>query len=270
MEDADEWIDDVGTAHPTARGHVRILTLVPSITELLFEMDLWRHIVGRTSYCIHPADGVDLIPSVGGTKKIDMNKARSLHPSHAIVNVDENPKSMADSLRSSGIEVIVTHPIRPMDNVRLFQLMGGIFGRQHEAERLTSEFMAEMARIQTRAGDRHGRRVLYLIWRDPWMTVSRETYISQMLALVGWQTVSPKTTSRYPELELPSGLAGVDVVLLASEPYSFTPADVEAFRAAYPEFGGDLRWIDGEMVSWYGSRSIQGLRYLRAFVARGD
>jgi ABC-type Fe3+-hydroxamate transport system substrate-binding protein len=269
MSAGELWEDDVGTGHAPASGSVRILSLVPSLTELLFEMQLGDQVVGRTSYCVHPADRAGRVPAVGGTKRIHLDRALALRPTHAIVNVDENPKSIADDLSAAGVEVVATHPILPMDNVRLFQLIGGVFRRRGEAERLTARFLTELARLQSRRGTRRERRVLYLIWKSPWMTASRDTYVSQMLALVDWRTVGHDDRVRYPTVDLDAVLSEVDLVLLASEPYAFKPSDVDAFRREHPHYAGQVRWVDGERLSWYGSRSILGLRYL-AELAAGD
>lgn len=257
-----QWVDDLGTEHPTAGRRPRILSLVPSLTELLFDMDLGDDVVGRTSYCVHPADGVDLVPSVGGTKRFHIDKALALRPTHALVNVDENPRDAVEALRKAGVDVIVTHPVGPFDNLRLYQLCGGIFDRHVQAEMLTTAFLRAMSDLQTRSGDRHNTSVLYLTWRDPWMTVSRETYISRMLSLVGWQTMPSQSESRYPVIDLDATLPTTDIVLLPSEPYAFQASDVPAFHSAFPAFRGEVRQIDGELISWYGSRAIQGLRYL--------
>lgn len=264
MSTASVWMDDFGQEHGAVSARPRILSLVPSLTELLFELDLGDRIVGRTTFCIHPGDGVDLVPTVGGTKKFSLEKALALRPTHAIVNVDENPRDAADALRQAHVDVIVTHPVGPFDNLRLYQLFGGIFHRQEQAEALTAEFLHAMSDLEMRSGDRHNKSVLYLTWRDPWMTVSRDTYISRMLSLIGWQTTPSQSETRYPVIDPSQVLAEVNIVLLASEPYAFQLSDIAAFRTSYPKYGGEIRWIDGELVSWYGSRAIRGLRYLRA------
>ena len=107
------------------------------------------------------------------------------------------------------------------------------------------------------------RRVLYLIWKDPWMTVSSETYISRMLALVKWRTARVPGTARYPEVDLTDGLLSeADLVLFSSEPFPFKDHHLEAFGAAFPRHAAKAAPIDAEMVSWYGSRAIAGLAYL--------
>jgi len=256
--------DALGVRHPPVTAPARIVSLVPSITELLFALGLEQQIVGRTHYCIHPQPAIAAIPSVGGTKKIRYARLRALQPTHVILNVDENPRELAERLMADGLQVIVTHPLASEDNIPLYRLIGGIFNRAAEAENLATQFEQVLAALRQVAWPR--RRVLYLIWREPWMGVSRDTYIARMLALVGWETLPAESETRYPTLAMDRSLLdAADLILFSSEPYRFQPADLQAFARDYACPLEKLRLIDGEMTSWYGSRAIQGLRYLGQF-----
>ncbi len=258
------FIDAAGVAHPAAQGGPRIVSLVPSITELLCDLGLACALVGRTGFCIHPRETLRAIPKVGGTKDVDLDAVRRLAPTHVIVNIDENTRDTADSLKAFVPHVIVTHPLGPLDNPPLYRLLGGIFGRVTDAERLCGAFAAALAEGAQAA--QPAQRVLYLIWREPWMTVSRDTYISRMLALGQWQTWPAEAALRYPTLALEDCRGQVDRVLLSSEPYPFRERHLDEVRVALP--GLPVNLIDGEMVSWYGSRAIEGLRYLEQYCAR--
>ncbi|KAB2928270.1 MAG: ABC transporter substrate-binding protein, partial [Candidatus Contendobacter sp.] len=224
--------DAFGVQHAPASAHARIVSLVPSITELLFALGLGDQVVGRTHYCIHPAPLVAPLPSVGGTKKIRYARLQALQPTHVIVNIDENPRELAERLMTDGLQVIVTHPLTPEDNVSLYRLIGGIFNRTVEAEALAARFERALAELQQVAWPR--RRVLYLIWRKPWMGVSRDTYIARMLALVGWEMLPVESEARYPELALDKALLDTaDLILFSSEPYRFLPEDLETFARDY-------------------------------------
>jgi ABC-type Fe3+-hydroxamate transport system substrate-binding protein len=254
-------VDALGVHHPSRVDPARIVSLVPSITELLLVLNLGDQLVGRTHYCVHPSQQVAKLPSVGGTKKIRYARLRALQPTHVIVNIDENPRELAERLMADGYQVIVTHPLNPEDNVPLYRLIGGIFNRVAAAEALVAQF--EQALMQVRQVLWPRRRVLYLIWRKPWMGISRETYISKMLDLVGWETVPVESETRYPALKIDQALLdSVDLVLFSSEPYRFLSEALETFARDYDCPLAKLRLIDGEMTSWYGSRAIQGLRYL--------
>jgi ABC-type Fe3+-hydroxamate transport system substrate-binding protein len=240
----------------------RIVSLVPSITELVCDLGLADQLVGRTGFCIHPWETVRHIPKVGGTKDLRLDRIRELHPTHVIVNVDENRREDAEALAEFVPEVVVTHPLGPLDNLSLYRQLGSVFDRQAEAERLCAAF--EAAHDTLAAGPvRPAEDVLYLIWREPWMTVSPETYISQTLALINWNTVPSATPERYPEVRLEDYSGRVDRVLLSSEPFHFKAAHIDEIQDAVP--GAEVSLIDGEMTSWYGSRAIQGLRYLAGY-----
>lgn len=255
----DPLADAAGTVHPPAGPDARIVCLVPSITELICDLGLSGKLVGRTGFCIHPWDIVRTIPKVGGTKDVKLEKIRGLAPTHVIVNVDENLRETAQALTHFVPHVIVTHPQTPRDNLHLYRLLGAIFNRQTEAQALCAEF--ERAYTAAVSGPARPRReVLYLIWREPWMTVSPPTYISQTLALFHWHTLPVIATDRYPEIELAAFAGNVDRVLLSSEPYHFHEHHLNEVAAAVPD--AEVSLIDGEMTSWYGSRAILGLRYL--------
>lgn len=260
----DQLTDALGVHHTPAETPARIVSLVPSITELLFAMGLAKQLVGRTHYCIHPQPAVAAIPSVGGTKKLKYARLQALQPTHVIVNIDENPRELADRLLADGFQLIVTHPLAPEDNPLLYRLLGGIFHREVEAERLAGDFEQALAALRQESWP--VKKVLYLIWRKPWMGVSRETYIARMLELVGWETLPAESAARYPELELDRALLdAADLILFSSEPYRFETADLTDFAREYDCPLEKLRLIDGEMTSWYGNRAIAGLAYLGYF-----
>lgn len=258
--------DAAGQTHPAARGAVRIVSLVPSITELVCELGLAGALVGRTGFCVRPRAALRRVPKVGGTKDVDLDTVRALAPTHVIVNVDENRRETAAALAAFVPHVVVTHPLAPRDNVALYRLLGGMFGREREAAALEARFDSAYARA-LRAGEALAReRVLYLIWRDPWMTVGTDTYISRTLAAVGWETWPRAADARYPEVALDAATLGaVDVVLLSTEPYRFRARDVAALARRPGLAGKRVALIDGAMASWYGSRAILALDYLPRF-----
>jgi ABC-type Fe3+-hydroxamate transport system substrate-binding protein len=252
-------IDALGQRHDPAPG-ARIVCLVPSITELLCELGLAGQLVGRTGFCIHPQDVVSAIPKVGGTKDVNIEKIRKLAPTHVVVNIDENEKPTVDRLAEFVPHVVVTHPNAPRDNLGLARLMGGIFRVEEAAERWCAAFEEEYAALKALPPG-PARTVLYCIWQDPWMAVSSETYIASMLAELGWRVPALGAGERYPRFEWSEQLVdGLDAVLLSTEPYRFTEAHADALEK---QIGMPVLLVDGEMMSWYGSRALEGLRYLR-------
>jgi ABC-type Fe3+-hydroxamate transport system substrate-binding protein len=255
--------DAIGVPH--ARFHtpsrLRIACLVPSITETLFALGLGEQVVARTGFCIHPEPAIREVPKVGGTKDVNIGKLLETQPTHVIVNIDENRKPTVDHLCRVVPNVIVTHPLVPEDNAVLFRLLGHVFAAEDEALRLTHELAGALAQARGASAGLAPESVLYLIWKKPWMTVSRDTYVSAMLASVGWKSLPMQADKRYPEIADDDSLwQAADRILLSSEPYSFDETHVEALTAQRP--GARVELIDGEMVSWYGVRAIAGLRYL--------
>src|ERR1700742_695225 len=128
--------DAAGTLHARAGEDARIVCLVPSITELVCDLGLGDRLVGRTGFCIHPWETVRTIPKLGGTKDVKLERIRELRPTHAILNIDENRRELAEDLAEFVPHIVVTHPLGPLDNRDLYRLLGTIFRRQSEAERL--------------------------------------------------------------------------------------------------------------------------------------
>ena len=180
-----------------------------------------------------------------------------------IVNVDENTKETADALAAFVPELIVTHPLAPEDNLSLYRQIGAAFGKEKEAEALCRDF--EDVFLEVRREDYPKRKVLYLIWKDPWMTVSRDTYIARTLAAVRHADLA--RGGRQPLSEdhaRGAWVAARSWSSLSTEPYRFGERHLAEISA---RTGKPARLIDGEMTSWYGSRAIRGLRYLSDYAA---
>jgi ABC-type Fe3+-hydroxamate transport system substrate-binding protein len=252
--------DWAGVTHPCARGAVRIACVVPSVTELLFALGLDERVVARTGFCVHPRDAVKAVPKIGGTKDFDLARLEALAPTHLVVNVDENRVQMVDAARRFVPHVIVTHPCTPEDNARLYALVGAIFGREREAAALAAQCAASLAALDAAVAGLPRERVVYLIWKKPWMAVARGTYIAATLARAGWDVEPAEAAARYPELA-PDDAAWRDAqrILLSSEPYAFRERDA---RECAARVGRPAHLVDGEMTSWYGPRAISGMRYL--------
>ncbi len=242
---------------------MRIVSLVPSLTELLCQLGLREHLVGRTGFCIHPREALRDVPRVGGTKDVDVERVRALAPTHVVVNVDENEKPVVERIAEFVREIVVTHPITVDDNLALIESFGERFGVRDVAQRIAERQRDAVHRLRTRRFTPVD--VLYLIWKDPWMSIGRETFIAHMLGAVGLHSVVADEQPRYPVVDDPSlDARGARVVLLSSEPYRFG----ERHRAALQRASGRrspspiFATIDGEMTSWYGTRAIDGLHYL--------
>lgn len=258
--------DAAGRTHSRAGPEARIASLVPSLTELAIDLGLADRLVARTQFCIHPAEIVKDIPAVGGTKKASIPKLRALAPTHAILNIDENTLAMDAALREFVPNVIVTHPLGPEDVPGLYRLIGGVFGKDEAAAAMTARFEAALAGLRAFARGLPRRRACYFCWTDPWMTVSRDTYIARTLALLNMETVRHDPDVRYPEVTIDDALlAETDLFLFSSEPYAFTEEHARAFAREHGLPPGRCVTIDGEYASWYGSRAIPAMAYLEEF-----
>ena len=265
--------ESVVFGRPLAQPAPRIASLVPSLTELVIALGLGPQLVARTGFCVHPAEVVCGVPKVGGTKDVNLAKLQGLRPTHVLVNVDENRLETVDKIRAwpeaNAPQIVVTHPLGPEDNLALVAQLAAHFGHvagvPELAAALTRALQDEL--VQTRASAWPEQRVLYLIWRDPWMTVARDTYLSRMLASVNMQTLpevfgGDTGAARYPALTgAEPWLAQVQRVLLSSEPYAFGTQHFGAAQRLCPN--AQVQLVDGEMLSWFGARAVPGLRYLR-------
>jgi ABC-type Fe3+-hydroxamate transport system substrate-binding protein len=255
-------VDWAGTAHARVPAAVapRIASLVPSLTELLFALGLGPCVVARTGFCVHPRAGVRGVPKIGGTKNPDLARLAALAPTHLVVNVDENRRDVVDAARAFVPSVVVTHPLSPEENPRLYALFGTIYDRAAEAATLAAAYADAQAALTAAVRDLPRERVLYLIWRAPWMTVGPATYIAATLARAGLDALAPPSPERYPALADDDPLwRAADRILLSSEPYAFRPRDAQEIAA---RTGRPVSLVDGEMTSWYGPRAIDGMRYL--------
>jgi ABC-type Fe3+-hydroxamate transport system substrate-binding protein len=264
---AEDW---AGVMHAPAESGARIACLVPSITETLFALGLGGNVVARTGFCVRPRGEVRRVAKLGGTKDPDLDALRSLAPTHLVVNVDENRREDVDAARTFVPHVVVTHPATPRDNPRLYRLLGAIFGCEAAAQRLERDFASAQDEMRASVAGLPRERVLYLIWRRPWMTIAPETYIAATLHEAGWD--APRIgTARYPALaDDDRAWQQADRILLSTEPFAFRARDAEALSVAT---GKPVHLIDGEWTSWYGVRAIEGLRALgnyRRACAHGD
>ncbi len=254
------FADAQGTTHARASADARIACLVPSITELVCALGLEAQLVARTGFCIHPRAALESVPKVGGTKDVNLERLRELRPTHVIVNIDENEKETAHRIGEFVPNLIVTHPKGPRDNLELYRLIGGVFGAAAAAETLCKALLTALGAAAQDCAPLPRERVLYLIWKDPWMGISRDTYIARTLAAVGWDSVPENADARYPLIDIDAIAAGADRVLLSTEPYRFGATHAAELAARLP--GKPVTLIDGEMTSWYGPRAIPGFAYL--------
>ncbi len=235
----------------------RIVSLVPSQTELLADLGLDQEVVGLTRYCIHPRDWLGRKAVVGGTKKARFEKVEALAPDLILANKEENTQKDVERLEALA-PVYVTDVHDLPQSLEMIRAVGALVGRSQAADAMAAEIQAGFEALTPLA---QPVQTAYLIWRSPWMTIGADTFIHDMMARAGFHNVFGDQ-KRYPQFTL-EGLAqkSPELVLLSSEPYPFAEPHLEEIAAAVP--GARVRLVDGEPFSWYGSRILGSPGYLR-------
>jgi len=232
----------------------RIVSLVPSQTELLFDLGLEEEVVGITKFCVHPESWFRSKARVGGTKQVHVDKVRALQPDLVIANKEENLKEDVDAIRA--FCPVWTSDITDISSaLEMISGIGEITGRGAEASRIREKIQRGLAAIVP-----NPRKVVYIIWKDPFMAAGGDTFIHAMLDACGWDNLLAGQR-RYPELSLEELKAlAPEYVLLSSEPYPFKTKHLEDLSKVLPE--SKILLVDGEMFSWYGSRMLQFSNYV--------
>lgn len=249
----------------------RIVSLIPSITEILFAIGAGDRVAGCTIYCTQPAEGVATKTRVGGEKNPRLELIRDLGADLVIANVEENVREHVETLRGWGIPVYVTYPRTVAAGIRLVEELGELIGAAAGAHEITAVLRARYEEVRARAAERRARRVFCPIWRNPYMTINRDTYVHDMLAVCGGANVFEADSRRYPAVTLDQVVAArVEVILLPDEPYRFRRAHQADF-GLYPDLpavrDGRIHLVDGKLLSWYGPRIAEALRVLPALLA---
>lgn len=225
---------------------MRIVSLVPSITETLFDLGLGAdEIVGRTKFCIHPKEKVGDVAVIGGTKNVNTAKVISLKPGLVIANKEENVKEQIEELQKT-CKVLVTNISNLEDNYYLLKTLGNLTGTENVAQKYNSKINEIFDGFKTH----HRKSCIYLIWQNPYMTVGGDTFIHEILSKIGFENIF-KNQLRYPEISIEE-MHKADYILLSSEPFPFKENHVHKLQRELP--GSKIILVDGEAFSWYGTR----------------
>lgn len=249
--------------------HPRLVSLVPSWTETLFSFGFDAEVVGVTSWCVHPKELVAKIERVGGTKDPDVDRIVALAPDLVVCEKEENRKEDVEALRAAGVPVYLSDVRSVSDSLRDILRLGEAVGREESAETLVARIEASIAEISA-ARASPAIPVYVPIWRRPWMTLTRDTYAHHVLALAGAHNVFGADEGRYPERSPEEAIeAGARAALLPTEPYPFHKKEdavwQELEEAGFPR--ERIHVIDGEALTWYGAREVDGLRAVAKAVA---
>ena len=262
--------DDLGRWFEFGDPARRIACLVPSITETLFTLGAGDSIVAITDYCIHPEEGVRTKKRVGGTKNFVPAAVIELQPDLVIANAEENRRHQVQALEQAGLKVFVTFPKTVDGCLKMIADMGAVTGTGNVAKTFLSAIEKARADALSLAPEQPPR-VLCPIWKNPYMTINGDTYIDSVIQCCGGTNLFTDAAERYPAFSLKEAARRLpEVVILPTEPYRFTEADKQDFRAMGDEIPavrkGRIHIVEGELLSWYGPRLARGLREISACI----
>lgn len=238
----------------------RIISLVPSQTEFLYDLGLENEVVGITKFCIHPNEWFKSKQRIGGTKTVDFEKIKSLQPDLIIANKEENTKSEIEELQKL-YTVYVSDIFTLEDSYRMMIDIGNLTDKKEESlgiiQSIKSNFEG-LAKIN--------KKVLYLIWRDPYMAAGKNTFINHVIEQCGLENALPSTESRYEELSASKiSKLDLDYIFLSSEPYPFKEKHITELELVT---NARVILVDGELFSWYGSRLLRFKNYFESFLCK--
>lgn len=238
---------------------MKVISLVPSITEALFDLGLTENeVIGRTKFCIHPKEKVKNVAIIGGTKNLNIEKIKALQPDLILANKEENVKEQVEALMED-FKVIVTNVETVEDNYYLLKSLGKIFNKEETAQ----SFNLKIYEILNHTKIKSTIKIAYLIWKNPYMTIGSDTFIDKVLSEIGFENIF-KNRTRYPEIKT-EDLAEADIIMLSSEPFPFKEKHIEELKEFYPE--KKIMIVDGEAFSWYGTHIAKCEDYFKELLS---
>lgn len=253
-----EFVDQLNRKVFLQKFPTRIISLVPSQTELLVDLGLRNSLVGITKFCVHPSNLRSEKVIIGGTKKVDYEKIKSLVPDIIICNKEENTEDMV--LQLEKIAPVWVSDIKTIPEcLWMIGQLGEIFQSFEKAAEIIAKIEIGLSGLRKIVQNSKTRKVLYLIWKDPFMAVGKITFIDALLHENKFINVIDADLSRYPEIG-DKEFNNADLILLSTEPYPFKEVDVLEMKA---KLKAEIKLVNGEYFSWYGSRLIQAINYFK-------
>ncbi|CAM1334908.1 ABC transporter substrate-binding protein [Tenacibaculum aestuariivivum] len=244
----------------------RIISLVPSQTELLVSLGLENYIVGVTKFCVHPNNLRKNKTIVGGTKTIKIDKIAALNPDIILCNKEENSKEIVEACKKIA-PVHVSDIFTFDDSLNLINKYGEIFACKAEANKITKQLIIKFNNLQIFLQDKRPIKVAYFIWKDPWMVAANNTFINTILELNNFNNIH-KNKTRYPEINLKNVVSNKnpELIFLSSEPYPFNKKHINEIKKYFDK--SKIILVDGEMFSWHGSRLLKAFDYFKILHTR--
>ncbi len=251
---------------------MRLVSLCPSVTKLIFDLGRGSDLVGVTKYCVHPADACARIAKIGGTKDPDIEKILALDPDLAFLNQEENRRQDWETLERAGVACSVTYPVTLDETESAVLAIGEALDRAQAARSIAAGIRRSRERAQRSREALDHLSWAYLIWRKPWMAVNGDTYIHCLLSAAGGPNVFADMEPRYPEITAAQlGQANPSGVLLSSEPFPFKQKHLRELSRLSGLPAERFRVVDGELLSWHGAFTERGLDYaVKLFASFAD
>lgn len=249
--------DQIGQTIELQNVPKRVVSLVPSQTELLVDLGLEANLVGVTKFCVHPERIRKKVRVVGGTKNVNYNRIKTLKPDFILCNKEENTKEIVDNLQQIA-PVWVTDIFTIDDCFEMIASLGTVFNVTEKASMIIADIQKERSVFTEAIADVPHKKVLYLIWKNPYMAAGKLTFIDKMLSLNKFENIL-KPDSRYPEVSMKE-METADLILLSTEPYPFKQSDAETLSK---RLNKSVKLVDGEYFSWYGSRLAKAFDYFK-------
>lgn len=254
------FVDQLNNSIKLSNYPKRIVSLVPSQSELLWDLGLKDELVGITKFCIHPAEMFNSVTRVGGTKALDIEKIRSLHPDLIIGNKEENEKSQIELL-SKEFNVWMSDINNLSEAIQAIELIGHLTHKEEKAQMIVQDIKRSFETLP-----QVNKSVLYFIWKNPYMAVGKNTFIGDLLYRLGLKNALQDAKLRYPELSIDEiKNLNPEFIFLSSEPYPFQEKHVKELQELVPNT--QIILVDGEMFSWYGSRLQYSAQYFSTLLS---
>lgn len=249
---------------PIPKKYTRIVSLVPSQTELLFSLGLNEEVAGITKFCVHPAEWFKNKAKVGGTKNVHTDAIHQLSPDLIIANKEENIKEQIELL-ANDYDVLVTDVNTLAEALQMIQHIGSLTGRSAQAQVMTEKIYKGFKELLCITANTPKLKAAYFIWKNPYMVAGGSTFINDMLGYCGIENIF-YTRARYPQISLEEiHKTECQLILLSSEPYPFKEKHKTDFEKEFPHL--KIFLADGEMFGWYGSRLIKSIPYFKKMAA---
>ncbi len=258
MVDFIKVTDDLGREVNIPFPPKRIISTVPSTTQFLFDLGLGDRVISKTKFCKYPTDKIARLPNIGGTKDLYIDKIRLLDPDLILANEEENTKTQIEELGEE-FPVYVCKVRNYDEALQNILNTGKILGAEPKSFEIANQIHSDFAQLSIH---KTSQTVLYLVWKDPYMAIGKDTFINSMIEKCGFINAIEDTTSRYPKLDAEKiQNINPDLIFLSSEPFPFNQKHIQEIQKLLPN--SKIELVDGEMFSWFESHLLKAAQYLK-------